>query len=452
MKRTMEMKDLIKAFKNQIKIIFSIILIVTICGGVIGYLIPPTFEAETDLLINSIAGNSTSSTSVMSEIETNLRLIETYKQIMKSDHMIGKVNSALGNSYTKASLAGQVKIDAGNGSQIIKIIATEKTAERATTLANAYATTFQEEIKTLMKLDNITILNDVRPGIDTKSIELPLPFYIVISFISAALICLSVVIVKEIYFPFLDSKLKVEETLETPLLGTIIAPTNRRRKFRMISKSSNFFLSDEHFVRAKHEDFSKLAANIHYLTKEKSIRTIMLTSLEVGDGKTFIGFNLAIKLALNGQKTLFIDANLRKSDSRMLFNLPERKGLTSIISGYYEIDKVIQETNTDNLSFLSTGPLPPNPAQFLQSKAMAEMLDELKEQFEVIIIDTPALTKADSISLLPTVDGCIYVADASKTPEDKALQSLESIKKVGGAILGVVLNNKVKASDKIVHF
>ena len=206
------------------------------------------------------------------------------------------------------------------------------------------------------------------------------------------------------------------------------------------------------FVRAKNEDFSKLAANIHYLTKQKNVRTIMVTSLEVGDGKTFIGCNLAVKLALNGQKTLFIDANLRKSDSRLVFNLPERKGLTSIISGYYEKDQVIQETSTDNLSFLSTGPLPPNPAQFLQSKAMINMIEELKEQFDVIIIDTPALTKADAISLLPTVDGCIYVADAYKTREDKALQSLESIKKVGGAILGVVLNSRVKASDKIVHF
>ncbi|MBO1914232.1 hypothetical protein J4G37_56615, partial [Microvirga sp. 3-52] len=110
----------------------------------------------------------------------------------------------------------------GNGSQIIKITATEKTPEKASALANVYATTFQDEIMTLMKLDNITILNDVKPEVDTKKIELSLPFYIVISFIGATLICLSVVIVREVYFPFLDSKQKVEETLETPFLGTIV--------------------------------------------------------------------------------------------------------------------------------------------------------------------------------------------------------------------------------------
>lgn len=334
MKRTIDMKDLVKAFRKQMKTVIGIILLVTACGGVIGYSIPPTFEAETDLLINSTGESSSSSAAVMSEIETNLRLIETYKQIMKSDHMISKVNAALGGSYTKASLAGQVKIDAGNGSQIIKIIATEKTPEKATTLANAYAITFQDEIKTLMKLDNITILNDVKPEIDTTRIELSLPFYIVLSFISSAIICLSVVIVKEVYFPFLDSKQKVEETLEIPLLGTIIAPTGRWKKLRKTSKSQKKLASSMQFVRAKNEDFSKLAANIHYLTKQKNVRTIMVTSLEVGDGKTFIGCNLAVKLALNGQKTLFIDANLRKSDSRLVFNLPERKGLTSIISGY----------------------------------------------------------------------------------------------------------------------
>ena len=109
MKRTMDMKDLVKAFRKQMKTVIGIILLVTACGGVIGYSIPPTFEAETDLLINSTGESSSSSAAVMSEIETNLRLIETYKQIMKSDRMIGKVNAALGGSYTRASLASTGK-------------------------------------------------------------------------------------------------------------------------------------------------------------------------------------------------------------------------------------------------------------------------------------------------------------------------------------------------------
>ena len=135
---------------------------------------------------------------------------------------------------------------------------------------------------------------------------------------------------------------------------------------------------------------------------------------------------------MNGQKTLFIDADLRKSDGRILFNLPERKGLTSIISGFYENNEDnYKQTSIENLSFISTGPLPPNPAQFLQSKNMDKTLDELKEMFDVIIIDTPALTMADAISLLPAVDGCIYIADSLKTKEEKAFKVCSHLRKWG---------------------
>ena len=444
MKRTMEMKDLVKAFKKHIKVIIAIILSLTICGGVIGYFIPPTYEAKTDLLVNSTTGNTENTSAVMSEIETNLRLIETYKQIMKSNRMISRVNMELGDSYTRSELASKINIDAGNGSQIITIIATENTEEKAATLANTYAVAFQEEIKVLMNLDNITILRDVTAGLDTKKIEPAQPIFIIIAFLIGIIISLAIVIIKEVYFPFLDSKQKVESTLEVPLLGSIVSEKSRKKK-----KMKNSLLSEIRFPRASNEDFSRLAANIHYLIKEKKVRTIMLTSPRNGDGKTFVGCNLAVKLAMNGQKTLFIDADLRKSDGRILFDLPERKGLTSIVSGFYKIKDIIQQTGIENLSFISTGPLPPNPAQFLQSKNMDKTLSELKEMFDVIIIDTPALTMADAVSLLPAVDGCIYIADSLKTKEEKAVQSLQSLKKVGGDILGVVLNSKKSGSTEI---
>lgn len=440
----MEMKDLMKALRKHLKMVVAVILLFTLCGGVIGYSISPTYEAETDLLINSAVGNAESTAPVMSEIDTNLRLIDTYKQIMKSHRMVSRVNSELGTSYTRSTILNNIKIEAGNGSQIITIIATENTEKRAATLANTYAVTFQEEIKTLMNLDNITILKEVTAGVDTRKVMPPLPYYVVISLVMGILISLMLIITKEVFFPFLDSKQKVESTLKVPLLGSIITTKSGSFSLGSLKKVRTSLLSELKFPGAVRDDFSRLAANVHYLTKQKNIKTILLTSPSSGDGKTFVGCNLAVKLAMNGQRTLFIDADLRKSDGRILFNLPERKGLTSIISGFYQIDEIIQRTSTENLSFISTGPLPPNPAQFLQSKSMDKMLDDLKDLYDVIIIDTPALTMSDAVSLLPTVDGCIYIADTLKTKEEKALQSLESLKKVGGDILGVVLNAKKK--------
>lgn len=442
MKRQMEMKDLMNAFKKHWKMITSTILFFTIAGGLIGYSIEPTYEAKTDLLINSTTGDTENPSAVMSEIETNLRLIETYKQILKSDRMVSRVNMELGGLYSRTALANKIKINADNGSQIITIIAVENTEEKVANLANTYALAFQEEIQTLMNLENITILKEVSAGTDTKKIELAKPIYIVISFLIGTIISLVFTIIREVYFPYLDSKQKVETTLQVPLLGSITSTNNWKSNSKRLLRFKTGYSSETQFPRAINEDFSKLAANVHYLTKERKLRTIMLTSPRTGDGKTFVGSNLAVKLAMNGQKILFIDADFRKPDGRILFDLPERKGLTSIISGFYKIEDIIQQTNTENLSFISTGPLPPNPVQFLQSQSMDKVLDDLKEMFDVIIIDTSALTVADAVTLLPMMDGCIYVADALKTKEEKAAQSLESLKKVGGDILGVVLNGK----------
>lgn len=433
----MDMQDLIHAFKNHWKLIATIILTSTIMGGAISYSIAPSYEAKTDLLINSTTENTENPAAIMSEIDTNLRLIETYKQILKSDRMVSRVNKELGELYSRTILANKIKIEAGNGSQIITIIATENTEEKAANLANTYALAFQEEIRTLMNISNITILKEVLPGVDTKKNEPTMLIYMILSFFIGVIVSLMLVIVKEVYFPYLNSKQKVEMTLKVPLLGSIISTGNK--KFGRVKRD---ITSEIKFPRAASEDFSKLAANIHYLTKENKLRTMMLTSLNRGDGKTFVGCHLAVKLAMNGQKVLFIDADFRKPDGRFLFDLPERKGLTSSIAGYYDVKDIIQQTTTENLSFISTGPLPSNPVQFLQSQNMNNVLGELKQMFDVIIIDTSALTVADAVTLLPMMDGCIYIADVQKTKAEKAIQGLESLKKVGGEIVGVVLNSK----------
>ena len=436
----MEMKGLIHAFKKQIKVVVAIVVFCTICGVVISYSIPSTYEAKTDLLINSTASNTENTSAVMGEIDANLRLIETYKQILRSDRLVSKVNTELGEVDSRSVLASKVKIHADGGSQIITIVTTDRTAEKAADLANMYAKVFQEEIKTLMSLENITILKNVSAGVDTRTIEPAKFIFIFSALLIGVLTSLVYVIVKEVYFPLLDSNDKVENVLQAPFLGAIISDKKEKRKKKQKRTINNQRIDE--FPRAAEEDFSRLATNVHHLAKEKAVKTIMLASSQTGDGKTFIGYNLAVKLAMNGQKTLFLDANLRKSDGRKLFNLPERKGLTSIISGFYKINEVVQQTAVENLSFIGTGPLPPNPDRFLQSDNMNKIMAELKDSYDVIIIDSSALMMSDAVSLLPATDSCIYITDVLKTKEDKAVQSLESLKKVGGDILGVVLNGK----------
>ncbi|MEK5068780.1 polysaccharide biosynthesis tyrosine autokinase [Sporosarcina sp. FSL K6-1508] len=445
MTRAIELQDLLLAFKRRAKTIVSIVCLFTLCGGAVGIFIPPTYESEVDVLVNSSWGKEGETTSTIGEIDTSLRLIETYKQILKSDRMTNKVNEAMKGSYTKSVISKKVKIESGNGSQIITVIAQEETAELSALLANTFVATFKEEIKTLMNLDNLTILQEVASKTDTKKVK-PIPlFYIALSFTISLVVCLAVILVQEVYFPNLDSESKVEGALDLPLLGSIFT---LRKQFREIGQPDYL---NTLFPRAANEDFRRLAAIIHHSVDKKGMKILMVTSTDQGDGKTFIGSNLAATLASDGKRTLFVDANLRNSTTRILFDLPERKGLTSVISGFYKLDEIIQHSKQENLSFISTGPLPTNPAQFLLSKNMASLMATLREKFDVVIVDTPALTVSDAVNILPAIDSCLFIVDSNRTSEKKALNCLQSLKKVDGNVLGVIVNHKGKYLKKMMR-
>jgi len=443
MKRTIDVKDLLYAIRKRWVTVLGLTLLFTLIGGFVGYFIPPAYEAKIDLLVNSLKKTDGNTVSTTGEIETNLRLIETYTSIFKSNRLVSKVSGSLGGSYTKTKVADKVKIETGSGSQIISIIVRERTAERAAVLANKYAITFQEEIRTLMNLDNITILKEVIVGTDTKAIKPFIFYYLIIALCIGLILGIVLVIIEEVYFPRLTTSQKAEKSLGIPLLGSISMKKEKYKPTHSSKALASVDLTAE-FPWAIGEDFNKLAANIHHLIKQKKVKTIMMISTVSGEGKTFIGRNLAVKLAMDGKKTLFLDADLRKSDGRILFNLPNRKGLTSVISGFYNVENVIQETKIENLSFIGTGPQAIHPVKFLLEDRMDKLLDDVKTMFDVVIIDSTALNIADGINLITAVDGCIFVAHSRKTKLDKALSVLYYLKKFNANIVGAVLNGHKK--------
>lgn len=427
MNQELALYDLAQAIRKRLHVIVVISIVSLISGGGIGYFAPPTYTAQTELLVNSSSGTNPST----SDIETNIRLIETYKQIMKSDRMKSKIASIPDFPFTQSDLGKKIKIKSDEGSQIIVVIAYGQTHEQVATLLNTYVDLFQEEIRTLMNLENVTVLKEVVAGKDTQQIKTKLLIYVILPFILSHAIYLTFILLREIHSPLLDSERKVERAFQLPLLGTIYS--NRSQPYVSMTKP-------DHFSRAAASDFGKLAGNLHYLIKHKKLKTFMITSPSRGDGKTFIGGHLAVALASDDKKTLFIDADFRNSTGRTFFDLPERKGLTSVTSGHFKMEEIIQNTDVPNLSFISTGPLPENPTPYFLSGRMERLILELKAMFDVVIIDTSALNVADAVSLLPILDGCLFVADAERTKEKAAMEGFKSLKKVNGHIIGTVLN------------
>ncbi|MEM4993356.1 CpsD/CapB family tyrosine-protein kinase [Priestia sp. SB1] len=191
------------------------------------------------------------------------------------------------------------------------------------------------------------------------------------------------------------------------------------------------------------EQYRTIRTNIQFSNVDQDIKTIVVTSSGAEEGKSTTASNLATVYAQQGLKVLLIDADLRKPTGHYTFRLENHIGLTNVLTRQSTLAQAIQESEIPHLSVLTSGPIPPNPSELLASAQMAELLKEMKEQFDMIIFDTPPiLAVADAQILANQVDGTILVVSSGKTEKDAALKSKELLSNAKGKLLGVVLNNR----------
>lgn len=192
------------------------------------------------------------------------------------------------------------------------------------------------------------------------------------------------------------------------------------------------------------EAYKTLRTNVQFCGED--VKVIALTSCTPNEGKSSVSFQLALSMAEDGKKVLFIDADIRKSVlvGRHKIGAKNAKGLTHYLSGQCKLEEALCKTNIENLHVILTGPIPPNPSELLGGKYFKELLATQREKYDVIIIDTPPLGSViDSAIVSRQCDGVIMVIAADEISYKFALKIKEQLENAGCRILGVVLN-KVK--------
>lgn len=200
------------------------------------------------------------------------------------------------------------------------------------------------------------------------------------------------------------------------------------------------------------EVYRALRTNIQYSSSEIAIKTIMITSAQAGEGKTTTISNLAVAYAQEGKKTLLIDGDMRKPSLHRMFSQPNRSGLSLILSGEATLHESICTTIIENLLLIPSGPIPNNPSELINSSLMKQLLENFKEEYDVILIDTPpVLAVTDSIITSALCDGVILVAAAGKVKKEYLKKAKERLDHVNARILGVVLN-QINRDDHPVFY
>ncbi|MBI1745032.1 MAG: polysaccharide biosynthesis tyrosine autokinase [Acidobacteria bacterium] len=190
------------------------------------------------------------------------------------------------------------------------------------------------------------------------------------------------------------------------------------------------------------EAFRAVRTNMLLSNSDNPPRIVLVTSPQLGDGKTSLSHNIAITLAQINRKVALLDCDLRKPRIHKTFELDNSLGMSSYLSGEADLSACIQGTRIPKLHVIPSGPLPPNPAELLTSERMNQGLEQLSKLFDYVIIDSPPLLLVtDGYILSSIVDGVILVVRADKVPKELLQRTKQNLEEVNANVLGVVLNN-----------
>ena len=189
------------------------------------------------------------------------------------------------------------------------------------------------------------------------------------------------------------------------------------------------------------ESFRFIRTNLKYMNPDNDTKVIGITSPSQQEGKTTVTANLGIALSLENDKVIVVDADLRKPKLNQFFGINNASGLSDYLSADIDYKEIIKTTNEDNLDIITTGNIPPNPAEMLNSQKMRYLLKKLKDEYDKIVIDTaPIIPVSDTVTLAPHIDGMVIIVAANQTNKELLIKTKEVLDNVKANILGTILN------------
>jgi non-specific protein-tyrosine kinase len=288
------------------------------------------------------------------------------------------------------------------------------------------------------------------PQIPTTPIRPRVLINTLLAAIVGAMLALGIVFLIE----YLDDRIKTPQDLynviDIPLLGTIARIASKRTK---VQKNENLAQLDQSLITVlepRHpttEAYRSLRTNLQFSSIDSQLDSLLITSASPGEGKTTTAANLAIVIAQSGRSVILIDADMRKPRQHHFFSLSQSPGLTeALIASDVAPSNYVRATPVPNLSVLTSGKIPPNPAELLGSHRMQQLIEQLHTQADLIIFDAPpVLAVTDAQVLASQVKGVLLVIDSEQTRRAGLARATEALLRAKARLLGAVLNRLVRS-------
>ena len=235
-----------------------------------------------------------------------------------------------------------------------------------------------------------------------------------------------------------------QESTHAPVLASIAFDQGIKK---------NPLLTDLRGFAPRAEAFRLLRTNLQFLDLDQRPRSLVITSAVPGEGKTVTSTNLAVSLAQAGRRVVLVDGDLRRPRVAASLGLDSAVGLTTVLVGSADLKEAIQVHEPTGLHLLASGSKPPNPTEILQSRVTHDLMDELRDLYDMVIVDAPPLLPVADAAVLATIcDGAIIVVRYGRTTREQLKEAVGRIDGVGARVFGVVLNMVKRRGASGYHY
>ena len=408
-----------------------------VLGGVAAFLvstrITPSYEARTTLLVVQRQGEGVVQ---LNDLQTAERLANTFSRLVTLRPVLDRAIQDGSLPFDTTELEKRIGVTNPRDTQLLEVTARASNADLAARMANTVARAFisSNEAALTSRPGQVSVVEEALPPREPVS-----PRPLVNALLGVVLLALAAVVVV-VAIEYMDDTVKsgedAAEQTGLPILARI-EQFGRLRNAREQLQAANRPRS------TVAEAYRAARTNLSYaIDLGSDRRLILVTSPGPGEGKTTTAANLAVVFGLAGHRVCVMDTDLRRPTIHKVFGVDNSKGLTTLLlSREPDIDRTLVRSLYANVTVLPSGPLPPNPSELLGSARMQEILDGLRERFDVVLMDSsPALVVTDASVLGMLADGLLIVARAGKTRAGELRATITELAQTGRPIAGLILN------------
>ena len=447
-------KDIISMFLSKIWLLIA----VTIIGGLAAFIfskfvLPLEYSSHISMYVQSYTG-ITENANLQNNISNSKQLVNTYMEVLKDDAVMNAVGARLKEQFgedrlsdcfsvvdgkiSPSSIRDCLSISSVTDTSAVKIVATTKNAEVSAAVCNDLTEVAPDYVEEAVGVGSINTI-DVAKVYNTPVAPNMKKNAALGALGALAFACMIIFLID-----FFDNTVKdtdaIGKEFKKPIIGEIAAFGNEKKK-KESDDDDHVKLTDKDVPFNVVESYKSIRTNVTFALSTVEKKIFEVSSANPGEGKSTTSANIAIALAQGGNKVLLIDADMRKAVQHKIFGLKNKKGLSSAISKMNKVEECIQKGVMENLDVMTSGPVPPNPSELLASENMGAILEQLSQEYSMILIDTPPVNVVtDAMELAKYSSGIIVVLRYGHTTTEDVEDTIKKVEFAQMNMLGFIMN------------